>query len=113
MSGDLFGEGPDSSPKAPEDDPHAPLADRMRPRTFEELVIRLQLWDESTRVITARGVTELHDTGTWECDALVRHAALDGDDRSGYAIVDTEGNPSLTFAATDLDLGEPGPGVRS
>jgi len=82
-------------------------------RTFEELVIRLQLWDESTRVITARGVTELHDTGTWECDALVRHAALDGDDRSGYAIVDTEGNPTLTFAATGLDLGEPAPRVRS
>jgi len=77
-------------------------------------VIRIQLWDESTRVITARGVTELHDTGTWECDALVRQAALDGDDRSGYAIVDTEGNPTLTFAARDLDLGEPEQGrVRS
>ena len=83
-------------------------------RTFDGLVIRIQLWDESTRVITARGVTELHDTGTWECDALVRQAALDGDDRSGYAIVDTEGNPTLTFAARDLDLGEPEQGrVRS
>ena len=77
-------------------------------------MIRIQLWDESTRVITARGVTELHDTGTWECDALVCQAALDGDDRSGYAIVDTEGNPTLTFAARDLDLGEPEQGrVRS
>jgi hypothetical protein len=82
-------------------------------RTFEELVIRLQLWDESTRVIRARGVTELHDTGTWECDALVRHPALDGEDRSGYAVVDTEGHPTLTFAATDLDLGEPVSRVRS
>jgi hypothetical protein len=76
-------------------------------------VIRLQLWDESTRVVKAQGVSELHDTGTWECDALVRHPALDGDARVGYAIVDTEGHPTLTFAATDLDLGEPAPGVRS
>jgi hypothetical protein len=79
-------------------------------RTFDELVIRLQLWDESIREIKARGVTELHDTGTWESDALVRHPALDGDEQSGYAIVDTDGTPTLTFAAAELDLGEP---VRS
>ncbi|HEY7069140.1 MAG TPA: hypothetical protein VH479_03460 [Acidimicrobiales bacterium] len=75
-------------------------------RTFDELVIRLQLWDESIREITARGVTEMHDTGTWESDALVRHPALDGHERAGYAIVDTGGAPTLTFAASDLDLGE-------
>ena len=43
MSGDLFGPPPGSAPRAPEDDPSAPLADRMRPRTFDELVGQARL----------------------------------------------------------------------
>lgn len=82
-------------------------------RTFEELVIVVLLWDESIREIRARDLGELHDTGTYECDALVRRPELDGDGRTGYAVIDAEGNATLTFSARELDLGEPGPGVRS
>ncbi len=73
-------------------------------RTFDDLVVRLVLWDESVREVRFAGVGVLHDVGTWECDAIVRYPELDepDGDRRGYAVIDTEANPTLTFSATDI-----------
>jgi len=77
-------------------------------RTFDELVIRLVLWDESSREVKATGVTVSHDVGTWECDAIVRYPDFDDDEgRTGYAVINTDSEATLTFAAEQLDLGEP------
>lgn len=83
---------------------------RSYERSFEELHITLVLWDESTKVITATGVGRLEDSGTWECDAIVRYPPFDDESasRQGYAIVDVEGEPTLRFAATGIDLDRPG-----
>lgn len=74
-------------------------------RTFDGLEIHVVLWDETVRRIRALDVGVLHDIGTWECDALVRYPSLDEGDRQGYAIIDTDGIPTLTFAAGEIDLG--------
>jgi hypothetical protein len=47
----------------------------------------------------------MHDQGTSERDALVRYPGLDDGDLRGYAVVDTDGTPTLTFAARALDIG--------
>jgi hypothetical protein len=73
-------------------------------RTFERLTLELQMWDETTKVITASGVTKLVDTGTWEVDGIVRVPEFDDGELSGYGIVDTEGNLTLQFTALELDL---------
>ena len=72
-------------------------------RTFDRLTVRLVLWDESDKELVATGVGSLQDTGTWECDALVRDPDFDDDDgRVGYAVIDTEGNRTLRFSASNL-----------
>ena len=77
---------------------------RRYERTFERLTLELQMWDETTRVITALGVTKLVDTGTWEVDGIVRVPELDEGELFGYGIIDTEGNLTLQFTALQLDL---------
>lgn len=71
---------------------------------FDLLSIELVLWDESRRVVEAWGVSELHDSGTWECDGIVRYHALDDGTRLGYAIVDTDDQRTLCFNASSLKL---------
>jgi hypothetical protein len=73
-------------------------------RTFDALEIAIVLWDESVRRIRAEGVVEVRDTGTWECDGLIRYPDLDGEDVLGYAIVDTDDMPTLIFNARNLVL---------
>lgn len=77
---------------------------RSYERSFDALTLELDLWDETTALITAAGVTLLVDTGTWEADAVVRVPELDGDGRLGYGIIDTEGTVTLRFAARRIDL---------
>jgi hypothetical protein len=77
---------------------------RCYERTFDQLTIEIALWDESTKIVTAFGVTDLVDVGTWEVDAIVRVPELDGDGLSGYGIVDTEDNLTLRFAAQRIEL---------
>ena len=71
-------------------------------RTFDRLVVRLVMWDESEKEVVATGVGRLQDAGTWECDAVVRDPSFDDDDRIGYAVIDTEGNRTLQFSACDI-----------
>jgi hypothetical protein len=77
---------------------------RRYERTFDQLTIEITLWDESTKIVTAYGVTKLIDVGTWEVDALVHVPELDGDGLSGYGIVDTEDNLTLQFTAQRIDV---------
>jgi hypothetical protein len=51
--------------------------------TFDPLTLELPLWDETTKVITAFGVTTLIDVGAWEVNAIVRIPELDGGGVSG------------------------------
>ena len=44
---------------------------------FDKLAIEITLWNETVRRISASGVTHVEDTGTWECDAIVRLPDLD------------------------------------
>lgn len=71
-------------------------------RTFGTLEITLQLWDGGEARLVGEGVTSLEDTGTWECAGLVRDPACDREDAKGYAVVDTDANPTLRFAARVL-----------
>ncbi len=77
---------------------------RRYERTFDQLTLELQLWDETTKIITAFGVTKLIDVGTWEVDAIVRVPELDDGEVLGYGIVDTENNVTLRFGAQRTDL---------
>ena len=65
MSGDLFGSEPGTSPIPPEDDPHAPLADRMRPRTFEELVGQSRLLEPGSPLALMRDGQHLTSLILW------------------------------------------------
>ena len=69
MSGDLFGEGPEkASPRGrpPEEPgPNAPLADRMRPRSFEELVGQQHLLEEGSPVALMRDGRHLSSVVLW------------------------------------------------
>lgn len=76
-------------------------------RTFDKLQISLRLWDESEARLLAEGVGHLEDTGTWECDGLVRDPSLDAGDLLGYAVVDTDAVPTLRFAARSVELVKP------
>lgn len=71
-------------------------------RTFDHLVIRLQLWDEEEATLIGAGVGRLEDTGTWECDGVVRLTDLDEPGRCGFAILDTDANQTLRFVASSL-----------
>jgi len=73
-------------------------------RSFEELVVTIRLWDESTVRLIARGVGFLDDAGTWECDGVVRLESLDQAGGLGYAIVDTDAQPTLRFVAETLTM---------
>ena len=77
---------------------------RRYERTFETLTLELTMWDESTKVITARGVSLLQDNGTWEVDGVVRVPVLDEGSHRGYGLVDTEQNITLQFRCEALDL---------
>jgi hypothetical protein len=77
---------------------------RRYERTFDQLTLELQLWDETTKIITAFGVTKLCDVGSWEVDAIVRVPEFDGEGLTGYGIVDTESNVTLRFAAQRIEL---------
>lgn len=79
---------------------------RESTRRFDELSITVVLWDESVKTVQARGVGVSHDMGTWECDAVVRYPPLDDPDteRLGYALIDTDGTPTLTFSASEIDV---------
>ena len=58
MTEDLFGEGPGSAspPGSPPEEPgpNAPLADRMRPRSFEELVGQEHLLEDGSPIALMR-----------------------------------------------------------
>lgn len=84
---------------------------RSYERSFDQLRITLVLWDESTKVITATGVGRLEDSGTWECDAIVRYPPFDDESSSsqGFAIIDVDGVPTLRFAATGINLDDADP----
>lgn len=73
-------------------------------RTFDTLEIEIELWNEESRMIRALGVGVLHDSGTWECDGVVRFPELDDGDLVGYAVVDTEDVATLRFNARELHL---------
>jgi hypothetical protein len=77
---------------------------RRYERAFDELTLELQLWDETTKIIKAFGVTQLCDVGTWEVDAIVRVPELDREGLSGYGILDTENNVTLRFIAQRIEL---------
>jgi hypothetical protein len=77
---------------------------RRYERTFDTLTLELTMWDESTKVITARGVSLLEDAGTWEVDGIVRIPALDEGARQGFGLVDTERKVTLRFRCEALDL---------
>jgi putative ATPase len=69
VSGDLFGEGPESaSPHGQppgEPGPNAPLADRMRPRSFEELVGQQHLLEEGSPIALMRDGRHLSSVVLW------------------------------------------------
>lgn len=71
-------------------------------RTFDTLEI--ELWNEELQVIRDIGAGVLHDSGTWECDGVVRLPELDDGDLVGYAVVDTEDVATLRFNARELLL---------
>jgi hypothetical protein len=73
-------------------------------RTFSRLVLRIRLWDEATATLIAEDVQVLEDSGTWECEGVVRLESLDGEDALGYAIVDTDSTPTLRFTAAKVLL---------
>jgi hypothetical protein len=73
-------------------------------RTFDQLRLEIQLWDETAKIVTAFGVMKLTDVGTWELDGIVRVPDLDEDGLSGYGLVDTEGTLTLQFAATRIEF---------
>ena len=60
---DLFGESP--APAAPAPDAHAPLADRMRPRTLDEVVGQEDLLGPGRVLRTALERGELHSMILW------------------------------------------------
>ncbi len=73
MSGDLFGDAPGALPPgaaghgAPPEDagPTAPLADRMRPRSFEELVGQEHLLEEGSPIALMRDGRHLSSIVLW------------------------------------------------
>ena len=70
MTGDLFGDTPGAAPPAfgalPEEPgPNAPLADRMRPRSFEELVGQEHLLEEGSPVALMRDGRHLSSVVLW------------------------------------------------
>jgi putative ATPase len=70
VSGDLFGEGPPGGPAGfgglPEEPgPNAPLADRMRPRTFEELAGQQHLLHAGSPVALMRDGRHLSSIVLW------------------------------------------------
>lgn len=73
-------------------------------RTFSELRLLIRLWDDATATLVAEGVRVLEDSGTWECEGVVRLGSLDGEDALGYGIVDTESSPTLRFTAAKVLL---------
>ena len=73
-------------------------------RTFSRLVLLIRLWDEATATLIAEGVQLLEDSGTWECEGIVRLESLDSKDVLGYAIVDTDSTPTLRFTAAKVLL---------
>ncbi len=66
-------------------------------KSFDRIEIDIRLWDETVAQIVAEQVGSVEDSGTWECEGLVRLSAADGHPR--FAIVDTEQNPTLRFEA--------------
>lgn len=68
-------------------------------RSFDRLVVSLRLWNEEAASLVVDGVTWLEDTGTWECDGVVRLSTLDTTDGYGFGIVDTDSNSTLRFVA--------------
>ena len=73
---------------------------RQYVRTFDTLTIELTLWNDQRGVVRAEGVTHLDDSGTHQCDALVRLPELDADGLGiGYAILNVEGKATLRFRA--------------
>jgi putative ATPase len=64
VTGDLFGP-PDPSPGPPADDPRAPLADRMRPRTFDELVGQERLLEPGAPLTLMRDGRHLSSMILW------------------------------------------------
>jgi putative ATPase len=72
MTGDLFGEGPDAGAADPafgrlpeEPGPNAPLADRMRPLSFEELVGQEHLLAEGSPIALMRDGRHLSSVVLW------------------------------------------------
>jgi len=65
VTGDLFGDTPLPGSAAPEPGPGAPLADRMRPRSFEELVGQEHLLAEGSPVALMREGRHLSSAVLW------------------------------------------------
>jgi putative ATPase len=68
VTGDLFGEGPAGDPAGtpPEEPgPNSPLADRMRPRSFEELVGQQHLLEDGSPIALMRDGRHLSSVVLW------------------------------------------------
>ena len=68
MSGDLFGESGPADPAGsppPEPGPNSPLADRMRPRSFEELVGQQHLLEDGSPIALMRDGRHLSSVVLW------------------------------------------------
>ncbi len=73
-------------------------------RRFDRLELLIRLWDDAAATLIAEGVLVLEDSGTWECEGVVRLQSLDSKGALGYAIVDTDLTPTLRFTAAKVLL---------
>ena len=71
-------------------------------RTFSRLVLLTRLWDEGAATLIADGVQLLEDSGTSDCEGIVRLESLDSKDVLGYAIADTDSTPTRRFTAAKV-----------
>jgi len=66
------------------------------------LSIDITLWNDEIQTVIINDVKKLIDIGTWECDGIIFYPELDDNDCKGYAVVDSDGNPTLQFCAKKI-----------
>ena len=65
----------------------------------QSLILRIRMWNDELLELAASDLTHLEDDGTWEVDAIVTLKVAGGD---GFGILDTEGNVTMRFLASEL-----------